>query len=714
MTKFGWMFLTIGLISACEETTNIPGNGLPQAEVSGHRIEFGEVAWGETAQEQITIRNTGTLPLGVSTIALGTNEMEANFALNLNHLVSCDGGGGETTSEDPLSGGGSAGGSDTGLTTDGVEDGTEGSTSHDVIILQTGCSYTFDVNLSPVSVGAIFGSVIIDYATQAGEEPEYYRDPDLYRETVILEGRSDKGAGNVVISPRTLDFGYPYPGEDRIKYVEIHNVGNGELTVEEPVLNEACNESYIFDFGRLTGGTTLPAHTSTLFPVSYTASMSGDAECEMTIGTNDVDTPSSRVSVRGQMGSNPLCTPPTVDLVTPAPGAIHGTSEDLVLELRIHDADQPPTTLHCSVTSMLNTSEEITELANCTPYSESGYTLVSIPSDLLLIGTDTLLVTVRDDCGFEDTASTSVVYRATYPPSDDDGDGYASTDLENPDCDDDDVLVFPFATEIYDGKDNDCDGEIDEDSDGMDDDGDGHSEADGDCNDADDTMYPGAPEQSDTKDNDCNGIIDDNTGLYDDDGDGFAETDNDCNDTNPDVHPAAIEYCDGIDNNCNGLKDQRDGCIEINGAPMVLGEIQMGATALGPGESTIMTIDTFDPDGEELIFAWQEDEILAELGHNGFDAITTQTVTWTAPTHLEKTSLGEVYTLYVVVTDSEGNSDWAFGEVTVYPEPVEHEIGGVNTASGGCGNDDDDEASSALLVAPLMLLTLGLRRRRED
>ena len=708
MPKFGWIFLTTGLLNGCETATNIPGKGLPQAEVSLYRVEFGDVAWGETGTEQITIRNTGELALGIASIALGTNEMESNFSLNLNHLVSCDGGAAEALSDDPLAGGES---SDTGLTTDDVEDdGGVAEPTHDVISLKKGCSFTFEVMLNPTTVGSIFGSVIIDYTTQAGDEPSYYRDPDLFRETVILAGQSNKGAGNVVISPRTLDFGYPYPGEERVRYVEIHNVGNGELTIEEPELNEECNENYTFDYGRLNGGTTLPAHTSTLFPVTYTATLGGDAECEMTIGTNDVDTPTSRVSVRGQMGANPLCTPPSVDLVSPAPGTIHGSSEDLVLELRIHDADQPATSLRCAVTSVFNDDEDVEDLADCTPYSESGYTLVHIPADTLIIGTDTLLVTVEDECGFEAKVSTSIVYRANYPTSDDDGDGYASTDLDNPDCDDEDVLVYPFATEIYDGKDNDCDGEIDEESDGMDDDGDGYSEADGDCNDADDTMYPGAPEQSDTKDNDCNGIIDDNTGLYDDDGDGFAETDNDCNDTNPDVHPAAIEYCDGIDNNCNGLKDQRDGCVEVNGAPMVLGEIQMGATALGPGESTILAIDTYDPDGEDLIFAWQEDEILAEMGHNGFDTITTQTVTWTAPTHLEKSSPGEIYTLYVVVTDPDGNSDWAFGEITVYPNPVEHEIGGISSDAGGCKDKaDEDAASSAAIVAPLLLITLGMR-----
>lgn len=268
--------------------------------------------------------------------------------------------------------------------------------------------------------------------------------------------------------------------------------------------------------------------------------------------------------------------------------------------------------------------------------------------------------------------------------------------------------------EICDGMDNDCDGEIDENTDGMDDDGDGFSETEGDCNDFDDTVYPGAPEQPDVKDNDCDGTVDDNTGLYDDDGDGFAETDNDCSDGDPNVHPAAIEYCDGIDNNCNGLKDERDGCIEIDAAPMILGEIQMGATAIGQGESTIMTISVYDPDGSEFDFTWQEDDVLAQQGHSGFDSIATQTVTWTAP-RISDTSEGEVYTLYVVVNDPEGHSDWAFGEITVYPDPVDGMIGGYNASEdddeGGCGKDDD-EAASAAIFAPLLLL-LGWRRRDD-
>ena len=106
---------------------------------------------------------------------------------------------------------------------------------------------------------------------------------------------------------------------------------------------------------------------------------------------------------------------------------------------------------------------------------------------------------------------------------------------------------------------------------------------------------------------------------------------------------------------------------------------------------------------------------MLEAGHNGFDSVTTQTVTWTAPSTLSSSSPGEVYTLYVVVTDPEGNSDWAFGEVTVYPEPVAMALGAIESEGSGCGGDDDDEsASAAAVVAPLVLLAVGLRRRRTQ
>ncbi len=173
---------------------------------------------------------------------------------------------------------------------------------------------------------------------------------------------------------------------------------------------------------------------------------------------------------------------------------------------------------------------------------------------------------------------------------DEDGDGFPADE----DCDDSDGTINGGATEICDGVDNDCDGEIDE---GVtstfyrDADGDGFGDADtatdsceipagyvpnaNDCDDTQGDAFPGNPETCDGIDNDCDGTVDEDvTALYyaDSDGDGFGDpaageaactqpsgtvTDNsDCDDTTAAAFPGNLEICDEIDNNCDGSVDE--------------------------------------------------------------------------------------------------------------------------------------------------------------
>jgi hypothetical protein len=87
--------------------------------------------------------------------------------------------------------------------------------------------------------------------------------------------------------------------------------------------------------------------------------------------------------------------------------------------------------------------------------------------------------------------------------------------LDGPDCDDHDRNVNPERGEnpLANGKDDNCDGRVDEGTTAYDDDGDGVCEDDGDCNDVDPGVHPGAAEIADCRDQDCDKEVDEGVEL---------------------------------------------------------------------------------------------------------------------------------------------------------------------------------------------------------
>jgi len=185
---------------------------------------------------------------------------------------------------------------------------------------------------------------------------------------------------------------------------------------------------------------------------------------------------------------------------------------------------------------------------------------------------------------------------------DHDGDGFS---LREGDCDDTNPAIYPGASDIADGLDNDCDGLLDEGSPDADDDADGYSDLEGDCNDADTGVYPGATELLNGIDDNCDGRVDEGTDAFDDDGDGYSEDAGDCNDLNTGVGPDAPETLDGLDNNCSGeidegtaaFDDDGDGFSELGGD--CNDDPSTGGAAVYPG--SVELLDGLDNDCDGLL-----------------------------------------------------------------------------------------------------------------
>jgi len=273
--------------------------------------------------------------------------------------------------------------------------------------------------------------------------------------------------------------------------------------------------------------------------------------------------------------------------------------------------------------------------------------------------------------------------------ADSDGDGYD----EDVDCDDDNDAINPGASEVCDGVDNDCDGDIDEvgasdattwyadtDNDKF---GDPASTVDScerpvgyranadDCDDSDALVGKAGAAFTDADDDGygdpsspataCAGEV------------GFSDNSDDCDDNAPDISPAAAEVCDdGIDSDCDGL--------DTNACTQDLSTADAALLGNSENEAAGFALSSGDINGDGV-----DDVIIGARLNNDFGALSGAT--------------------YVVFGPVSGQLDLSVGADGAFYGEAADDTSGVGVGGGGdvdgdgfgdflIGAQGDDDAAS--------------------
>ncbi|WP_052172354.1 MopE-related protein [Psychroserpens jangbogonensis] len=230
----------------------------------------------------------------------------------------------------------------------------------------------------------------------------------------------------------------------------------------------------------------------------------------------------------------------------------------------------------------------------------------------------------------------------------------------------------------------------------------GYSDNDLDCNDSDATVNLDATEICDGIDNNCNGEVDEGlvmtTYYVDGDGDGFGSTtsemlcessapsgysdnDLDCNDSDATVNPNATEICgNGVDNNCDGI---------IDNCPANIGDFRDGGVVfwVDPTDNTQGLVCAIEDQSSGI--RWRNGTTSASNVVTG--ATFTAIGMGSANTDAIIAVQGSVETNYAAGLAREGTDGWYLPNKDELNEMYVHKsiIDYAATSNGGTGFSED-------------------------
>jgi large repetitive protein len=424
-------------------------------------------------------------------------------------------------------------------------------------------------NIVLVSVGIITGTGIIMAVNASPVVYEYYLDED------------NDGYGTEVMATSTSDVLEGYAKEtgdcddgDASIYPTAPEVCDGVDSNCDGNIDDDIKTTYFFDAdGDFFGGISASTTEACTAPVNYVADNTDCDDFDVAINTGAIE-------VCDGVDNNcdgDIDEGVTITYFIDTDGDLFGDASASTTKACSAPVDYVEDSTDCNDADATINPDAV-EIADTYDNDCDGFVDEGFADHTYYMDAD------MDGFGDPSIATTSIVALANHV-------------LNNGDCDDSDININPDATEVCDGKDNNCIDGIDEDVTTIyffDADGDlfggisasstesctapaNYVAGNTDCNDGNSSINPDADEIDDGIDNNCDGNIDegfDNEETYymDADIDGFGDplvsttsseavtgyvlNDGDCDDANAAIHPDVDEIDDNVDNNCDGIIDE--------------------------------------------------------------------------------------------------------------------------------------------------------------